>query len=120
MSTSNQKVRVGSRPLSPYGGVEPVFVDVPVKNGQHIPHDPLFKELPIKDFEAFTKRDPMIFRVVEYRGYVCFRRQPFCHWTVHQALDQSELPEVLQGSFTTDVALKSTIDALFPDKEVDA
>lgn len=54
--------------------------------------------------------DRLVNLAVQYRGYVCKRRNPNGYWTIDAAIDGSELPPSFAGSFTGKHALFAVID----------
>ena len=115
MPTSKERVRVGTKPLTPYGGSEPVFIEVPLKWEQpdkvfiDDPHS--LKDVDRETFEAFHEIDPTIIRVAEYSGWIVSCHDPFTDYKVIRAVDGTEVPKHLEGKFTSMRAIKRAIDS---------
>lgn len=69
-----------------------------------------FKEHPVSSHESGKKQYPGLFRVVEYRDFICFRLQPHLHWLIDHDVRGTQPPQELRGRYSTDKALKDAID----------
>lgn len=109
-----ERIKIGTRPLTPYGGSEPVFIEVPFKLEDHekfIVDDPnSLQKVSDEIASPFHEQDSSVSRVAEYGGFVCTCHQPHSYWRVQHAVDGSELSPHLHGQFTGIRNLKKAID----------
>jgi len=68
-------------------------------------NDKLFQRQSMVD-----EKDKYVVDIVCYRGYIVKQRSPYNHWHIFSAVDGSELPLSLQGSYVTKLALAAGID----------
>jgi hypothetical protein len=61
--------------------------------------------------------DESVFQAIEYRGYLCKCRRPCSMWRVDNAIDGSQVPLSLVGSYTTQAHMREAIDTHLNKKE---